>query len=70
VTMKITVHHFEVYDIKSDAWRSPLLKSTVERIQRVDGRIVPGTAELVDAASLDEQRYDPTKNRKIEANSI
>lgn len=58
--MKITVHHFRVYDAKTDVWISPPRKSPVERINRVGGQIIPGTGEDVNASALDEQeRYDP-----------
>jgi len=58
--MRVTVHHFKVYDAASDSWIVPPLKSMTERIQDIRGIIIAGTAEEVDRAALDEQgRYDP-----------
>ncbi len=58
--MRVTVHHFQVYDAASDSWIVPSRKSPVERIERVRGVIIPGTAEDVERSLLDDQeRYDP-----------
>lgn len=58
--MRVTVHHFKVYDAINDSWIVPSRKSPAERIERIRGAIIPGTAEEVDRSALDEQeRYDP-----------
>jgi len=58
--MRVTVHHFRVYDAATDSWIVPARKSPAERIERIRGAIIPGTAEEVDRAALDEhERYDP-----------
>ena len=59
----VTVHHFKVYDGRTDEHITPVRKSTVERIKRIAGAtIIPDTAEEVDTADLDEDgRYDPRK---------
>lgn len=49
-----TVHHFRVYDVQLDGWRVQHRKSTEERIRRVGGEIIPGTAEDVPAEELDD----------------
>jgi hypothetical protein len=67
----VTVHHFEVWDISRGDWVRQPLKSTAERIMEVTqgkGRIVPGTAEEVDAFELDVHgRYDPQKSQQLAA---
>jgi hypothetical protein len=60
--MKVTVHHFKVYDPANDSWIIPQRKSTMERIESpgIRGLVIPGTAEDVDQMLLDDQgRYDP-----------
>ena len=58
--MRVVVHHFRVYDAASDSWIVPSRKSPVERIERIRGTIIAGTAEEVDRSALDEHdRYDP-----------
>ncbi|WP_295559935.1 hypothetical protein [uncultured Hyphomicrobium sp.] len=58
--MRVTVHHFKVYDAVNDSWIVPPRKSPAERIESVRGVIIPGTAEEVERSVLDEQdRYDP-----------
>jgi hypothetical protein len=68
IVATVTVHHFEVWDISRGDWVRQHLKSTVERIMEVTkgkGRIVPGTAEEVDAAELNMHgRYDPQKSQR------
>jgi hypothetical protein len=58
----------EVWDISRGDWVGQPLKSTAERIMEVTqgkGRIVPGTAEEVDAFELDMHgRYDPQKSQR------
>lgn len=54
------VHHFRVWNPSADAYVTPERKSPAERIERVRGEIIPGTAELVDRSQLDDfDRYDP-----------
>ena len=58
--MKTTVHSFRVWNPTTDTYIMPERKSPAERIERIRGEIIPGTAELVDASDLDDQeRYDP-----------
>jgi DNA-binding cell septation regulator SpoVG len=58
--MKVTVHHFRVYDGIKDVFIVPVRKSTADRIARIRGEIIQGSAEQVDAAALDQhERYDP-----------
>jgi hypothetical protein len=63
---KVTVHHFEIWDISRGDWVRQPLKSTAERIMeatRGKGRTVPGTAEEVDASELYiHGRYDPQRS--------
>ena len=62
--MKVTVHHFKVYDVRTDKEIMPPLKSSEERINGILGAvIIPGTAELIEASKLDEyERNDPEKS--------
>jgi hypothetical protein len=56
----VTVYHFRVYDPANDATIVQPRKSTAERIERIRGEIIPGTAEEVDPSTLDEDgRYNP-----------
>ena len=58
--MKVTVHHFRVYDVINDAYVIPIRKSPADRIKRIGGEIIPDTSEEVEVSSLDEHdRYDP-----------
>lgn len=60
--MRVTVHHFRVYDAVNDSWVVPSRKSPAERIESIRGVIIPGTAEDVDRSLLDDQdRYDPRR---------
>ncbi|WP_156648004.1 hypothetical protein [Methylobacterium sp. Leaf88] len=62
----VTVHHFRVWDAAKDEWVYPPLKSPESRIRdEARGEILPGTAEDVDASTLDEfGRYDPARLNK------
>ena len=63
--MKVTVYHFRVYDGINDVHIVPIRKSTAPRIARVNGEIIPGTAEDVDITSLDDHdRYDPQRPQR------
>ncbi len=56
----VTVHHYLVWDHQRGRSAIPPMKATPERIRSVGGRILPGTAEQVDASSLDgRSRYLP-----------
>jgi hypothetical protein len=57
---KVTVFQFKVWDhAKGDMITQPL-KSPLQRIVRIGGDVIPGTAEDVDVRLLDEGgRYDP-----------
>jgi hypothetical protein len=59
--MKVTVHHFRVWNPTTDDYIMPRRKSPADRIKNdCNGEIIEGTAEDVDASSLDEHgRYDP-----------
>jgi hypothetical protein len=57
-----TVYSFKVYDIRSDDWIQPALKSTKERIDQIRGTIIIGTAEEVNDEDVDENgRCRPRK---------
>ena len=63
----ITVHHFKVWDAQTDEYISPPRKSPAERIKAVGGEIIPGTAESVEEAALDDHgRYDPRQPKASE----
>jgi hypothetical protein len=56
----VTVHYFRVYDVVHDRMVTQALKSPAERIKRIGGEIIPGTAEEVEDEDLDEHgRYAP-----------
>ena len=57
----VTVHSFEVWDAREDGYVAQRLKSPVARIEMIrKATIIPGTAEEVDASTLDAQgRYEP-----------
>ena len=61
----VTVYSFEVWDPREDAYVAQRLKSPAARIERIGkARIIAGTAEEVDASTLDAQgRYDPSTPR-------
>lgn len=50
---KVAVHNFIVWDHQRGRSFMPPVKGTAERIDLVGGRIVPGTAEQVEASALD-----------------
>jgi hypothetical protein len=57
---KVTVHNYRVWDHQRGRSVSPPMKGTVERIESIGGKIVPGTAEQVEASALDgRSRYLP-----------
>lgn len=57
---KVTVHHYLVWDHQRGRSAMAPMKATLERIRMVGGKILPGTAEQVDAAALDgRSRYVP-----------
>jgi len=57
----VTVYSFEVWDQTQGAYVTQRLKSPAGRIERIGrARIIPGTAEEIEASMLDPQgRYDP-----------
>jgi hypothetical protein len=59
----VTVYSFEVWDAREDAYVVQRLKSPAARIERIGkARIIPGTAEEVEASTLDPQgRYNPSQ---------
>ena len=56
---KVVVHHFKVWDISAQDWYLEPRKTTADRIEDLPrAEIIPGTAEEVDEAELDEyERY-------------
>lgn len=50
---KVAVHNYLVWDHLRGRSVSPRMKATVERIEAVGGKIVPGTAEQVEDSALD-----------------
>ena len=61
----VTVYSFEVWEPREDGYVTQRLKSPAARIEMIGkARIIPGTAEEVDASTLDAQgRYDPSTGR-------
>lgn len=49
----VAVHNYLVWDHQRGRSVIPRVKGTAERIDQVGGRIVPGTAEQVEASALD-----------------
>ena len=57
---KVTVHHYLVWDHQRGRSAMPPMKATLERIKAIGGKVLPGTAEQVDASALDARsRYVP-----------
>lgn len=58
----VTVYSFEVWDPREDVYVAQRLKSPAARIERIGkARIIPGTAEEVEASMLEPQgRFDPS----------
>lgn len=57
---KVTVHQYLVWDHQRGRNFVPRAKGTLARIALDRGKILPGTAELVDAAAVDGRgRYAP-----------
>ena len=64
---KVAVHNYLVWDHQRGRSVIPPVKGTVERIDQVGGKIVPGTAEQVEASALDARCcYLP---RSVEVNT-
>jgi hypothetical protein len=61
----VTVYSFEVWDQRQGAYVAQRLKSPAGRIEKIGrARIIPSTAEEVEAAMLDLQgRYNPISHR-------
>jgi hypothetical protein len=55
----VTVHNYLVWDHQRGRSVMPPVKGTIERIELVSGKIVPGTAEQVEISAVDEGRYAP-----------
>jgi hypothetical protein len=56
----VTVYQFLTWDHQNGRSVTSRTKSTLERIQLIGGKIVPGTAEDVDTAAIDAAgRYIP-----------
>lgn len=57
---RVTVHHFRLWDAQRGYFIVAPLKGAEKRIKQLNGQIVPGTAEEVDARLIDAQgRYRP-----------
>jgi hypothetical protein len=57
---KVTVHNYLLWDHQRGRSVSPPVKGTLERIEAIGGKVVPGTAEQVEASALDgRSRYTP-----------
>lgn len=52
---KVTVYSYLTWDHQRGRSVMPSMKSTAARIALVGGRIVPGSAEEVDASAVDER---------------
>jgi hypothetical protein len=59
----VTVYSFEVWDQSQGAYVARRLKSPAWRIERIGkARIIPGSAEEIEASLLDPQgRYNPSQ---------
>jgi hypothetical protein len=59
----VTVYSFEVWDQRQGAYVAQPLKSPAVRIEKIgNARIIPGTAEEVEASMLDPQgRYNSSQ---------
>jgi hypothetical protein len=56
----VTVHHYLIWDRQNGRSVKPAMKTTIERIDLVGGKLVPGTGEEVDVSALDARgRYLP-----------
>jgi hypothetical protein len=56
----VEVHHFKVWNNTKGDWEIPPSKRTTESIAAANGKIIPDTAEEVEATKLDSQgRYFP-----------
>src|SRR5262249_32434366 len=61
----VEVHSFKVWDHRAGALIQPPAKSTAERIARIGGNIIPGTAEWVSPSALDaDGRMLPAQDQK------
>ena len=59
----ITIHRYKLQDEASGEWVVQLTKGPEEVIRALGGRIITGTAEEVDSATIDEHgRYVLTKS--------
>ena len=59
--MRVTVHHFKVWNTAKQDWEFPPSKRTAEGIIELAGQIIPGTAEEIEWTQLDGQgRYFPS----------
>jgi hypothetical protein len=58
---RVAVYSFQVYDaMKGEYAKQAASKRTADDIQRIGGKIIPGTQQIVDSRALDEQgRYMP-----------
>ncbi len=64
--MKVTVHHFQWYDVNKNKTTYPEYKRTEGWIELTQGaELIPGTAEVVDESQLDSHGifYPPSKGR-------
>jgi len=52
--MLVTVHRYRVYDILSDDYCTSTRMATAEKIAKIGGEIIPGTAYTVDTNELDD----------------
>jgi hypothetical protein len=58
---RVAVYSFQVFDAaKGDYAKQPASKRTADDIQRIGGKIIPGTQQIVDNRALDQHgRYMP-----------
>jgi len=52
--MLVTVHRYRVYDILNDEYRTSTRMATAEKIAKIGGEIIPGTAYPLDSDELDD----------------
>jgi hypothetical protein len=52
--MLVTVHRYRVYDILNDEYRTSTRMATAEKIAKIGGEIIPGSAYPLDSDELDD----------------
>jgi hypothetical protein len=56
----VTVYNFQLYDTNKRATIIPPWKSTFKKIYENNGKLIPESAQLVDATQIYDGNYIPT----------